>query len=173
MPGCGMSFARKGLYPKSLTTGLMMCVKTWSARTRVSLPSSPIGAITKQELPSSSTKYLPRRYYYFCFLLLFLRPRNHPCKDSLTPALPVNNMLYPVNEDSRQLCEPSFTVSENACSRKSGALCPAALSIMVYIHVPQTMVCCLCYVAKRPPREGVGPLPAHLLDRGQLPLQLT
>ena len=30
-----------------------------------------------------------------------------------------------------------------------------------------------CCVAERPPREGAGPLPAHLLDRGQLPLQLT
>ena len=48
--------------------------------------------------------------------------------------------------------------------RFHGAL--ACFGAIAHIHSPQTGVSCVRYVAKRPPREGAGPLPAHLLDEG-------
>src|SRR5215213_6073968 len=43
------------------------------------------------------------------------------------------------------------------------------LCALWYIPFPQRRVCCNCYVGKKSVRKGAGPLPALLLDRGQLP----
>src|SRR5215211_3597981 len=48
--------------------------------------------------------------------------------------------------------------------------CSDVFCAMAHIHSPKTGVCCLrCVASCVMPREGVGSLPALLLDRGQLP----